>query len=264
VGVLIQAVLSSAGSLTGDVRVGDIQIQPYLSGVPNAIPIWETAQTLGSATPAQLVADIGAMAVQNATLAAGLSGTPNLPTGTTINATPATSDNSTKAQTTAGTLAQIAANSLAPGSRQLNFFCAGTVGTGNATAYYLIPGSATTGTGCTGVLGSPLIMSQSGTITGAYVFALVGGAQGSGSGTPSGVMTIVHSSPTGTNGNLTATTSSTTICTLGAQATSVTGRTQCSNTSLSIAFAAGDGLQVSVTTGQATDTTANVSVALKY
>ena len=44
--------------------------------------------------------------------ASGLSGTPNLPTGTTINATPSTSDNSTKVQTTAGALAQIAANAL--------------------------------------------------------------------------------------------------------------------------------------------------------
>jgi hypothetical protein len=46
--------------------------------------------------------------------ATGLSGTPTLPTGTTLAANPATSDNSTKVQTTAGSLAQIAANTVNP------------------------------------------------------------------------------------------------------------------------------------------------------
>jgi hypothetical protein len=62
--------------------------------------------------PALVSADIPNNAANTTGTAAGLSGTPNLPTGTTVNSTPATGDNSTKAQTTAGTLAQIAANAM--------------------------------------------------------------------------------------------------------------------------------------------------------
>jgi hypothetical protein len=47
VGVLIQAVMYSAGSLTGDVRVGDIQIQPYLSLVPGDLNVGQTDNMSG-------------------------------------------------------------------------------------------------------------------------------------------------------------------------------------------------------------------------
>jgi hypothetical protein len=74
-----------------------------------AIPPSKTI--VGTNVSGQIVdASSATLANNTSGTAAGLSGTPNLPTGTTINATPATSDNSTKAQTTAGTLAQIAAN----------------------------------------------------------------------------------------------------------------------------------------------------------
>jgi hypothetical protein len=64
--------------------------------------------------PTLLSGDIPNNAANTSGTAAGLSGTPNLPTGTTVNSTPATGDNSTKVQTTAGTLAQIAANAMNP------------------------------------------------------------------------------------------------------------------------------------------------------
>jgi hypothetical protein len=54
-----------------------------------------------------------------------------------------------------------------------------------------------------------------------------------------------------------STSTSTPICTLTTGASILT----CSNTSMSVSFAAGDGYGLSVLTGQATDVTKNIRVA---
>jgi hypothetical protein len=99
---------SFSGSLSGDVT-GTQSATSVVKVNGAAVPASKTI--VGTNVSGQIVdASSATLANNTSGTAAGLSGTPNLPTGTTINATPATSDNSTKAQTTAGTLAQIAAN----------------------------------------------------------------------------------------------------------------------------------------------------------
>ena len=141
------------------------------------------------------------------------------------------------------------------GSRQMIFTCQGTVGTGNGTAYYLAPGNASTTGGCNQGVGPSPIMAESGTISTCWAKASVGGAA-SGSGS----ITLTHFTYTGTPGALTQGAATKAVCTLGIG----TGWTQCNGTGLALTFAAGDGIAAFVSTGQATDTTANVSVTCLY
>ena len=61
--LLPTALIKTVGT-TGEFRVGNIQMFPYLGGISGAIPVWQSnGQTLGNATAAQLVAAIGNTAV---------------------------------------------------------------------------------------------------------------------------------------------------------------------------------------------------------
>ena len=115
--------------------------------------------------------------------------------------------------------------------------CTGTVGTGNGTEYILFPFQGTN-SGCTVTTGTEMPMPLACTASQLVVKASAAGALAG-----SGVVKVYK------NGSAT----SNMTCTLG------TG-TSCTDTSTTMAYAAGDTYKVTVTTGQATDTTANLRI----
>ena len=177
----------------------------------------------------------------------------DLTSGALANGTTATTQSAGDATTDVAT-DQFVANSL-PTKQRFTFYCGGTIGTASATRYGLTPGQNGTSSACsqTGSLYGYAITDTQ-TITACYVTAKVGGAASG-----SGAVTLDVISYTGTPGNLSPSTSTTAICTLGIGA----GITQCSNTGLSISIAAGNILNAGVTTGQSTDTTSSLSLSCR-
>lgn len=198
-------------------------------------------------------------AMQTNTLQANLNGcyfsnlfSPNL-TGTPTATTPATTDNSTRIATTALVVNKIAATYYAS---PLLSYCAGAIGTANATAYYLYPSSGSSNSACTSTTKRAVASAAPGTVTACYVSSTVGGATSS-----SGVVAFLKETWNGSSGyNET----STPICTLGLHS----GAAICSNTSMNVSLGTTNGFPdswaVSVTTGQASDTTAGVQVVCSY
>jgi hypothetical protein len=223
VGVLIQAVMSTAGSLTGDVRVGDIQIQPYFGGVPNAIPIWVTAQTLGSATPVQIINAIGVAAVANAT------NTTNINNGAVPASVNFAGTNSSS---------QIVQNTI-----PMLVGWGNSVGTVSGTTYYCMPSSSSVNGNCSGNSWVPIPLPQAVKFTSCQVYEICT----TGTCASFGIMKY-H---TGTSSGPTA------ICT----PTAGTGYVTCTNSSVNLSFAAGDGFGVSATPGQASSAEAYIRIS---
>jgi hypothetical protein len=123
-------------------------------------------------------------------------------------------------------------------------FCAGVVGTANATEYELTPTNNAVNTACTTPLGATnesMPMPMACTMSNLWVNARAGGATAG-----SGVIKVYK------NSVATAIT-----CSLGTGSDK-----QCSDTTHTAAFAAGDTYKITVLTNQATDTTNGVRVAL--
>jgi hypothetical protein len=117
--------------------------------------------------------------------------------------------------------------------------CQGVVGTASATEYILFPFQGTNA-GCTVITGTEMPVPYACTMRNLFVKASANGAVAG-----SGVVKVYR------NGSAGAIT-----CTLG------TGST-CSDTTDTGSYAAGDSYKVTVTTGQASDTTANLRVTLQ-
>jgi hypothetical protein len=252
--VQVQAGAQYAAGATGTTWVDGVVILPAAVLTPNTLLIASSPTTTASATAAEIVAAIGATPVASATSATNVSGTVavgNGGTGATTAGGALTNLGAAASATTVNGHA-LSANFT---TGELNYFCAGTVGTANSTAYYLTPGGGSTSIGCSASSGMPRQMAKAGTITACYATASVGGAA-SGSGT----LSLSKVSYSGTPGALTATPTNTAVCVLGIG----TGKTQCNNTGLSVSFVAGDTLFGVVTTGQGTDTTANINMTCVF
>jgi hypothetical protein len=119
-----------------------------------------------------------------------------------------------------------------------------TVGTANATTYICFPSASFGDLLCDSASTNftPIPIATPMTVKACYVYATCA------SGTCSTMNLLKYHAGTST---------STPICTLTTGASILT----CSNTSMSVSFAAGDGYGLSVLTGQATDVTKNIRVA---
>lgn len=123
----------------------------------------------------------------------------------------------------------------------VNSFCNGTIGTANATTYFVTPGgTGATSTVCTMTGGVEMPMPMACTAKNLYVSV---GTAGSAAGS-----TLVKLFVNGSGSTLT--------CTAGTATT-------CNDTTHTVAITAGQGWSIRVTTGQATDTTANIRVAFQ-
>lgn len=122
------------------------------------------------------------------------------------------------------------------------WWCTGTIGTSNATAYQLAPGS-TAGQTCAGAASTTATVPMPVACTAKNLYAVNGTA---GALVTSGIVTLYQSGV-----GATALT-----CTLG------TG-TNCHDTTHTVSIAAGDNLAIAVTTGQASDTTQNIKAVFE-